>query len=192
MVTYLANQNSNMKTLAKWSVEEYHHLIEAGILSNRRVELIAGEIWSMSPEGPLHHSLNWEIADYLRDLLPGVALISEAHPITLADSEPEPDIAVVRSPRSQYRDRHPMAEDIYWLIEISDTTLDYDLGKKKKAYARARISKYWGVDIKNRLIRVFQQPQGEDYRVIQNYREGTITPLAFPHIKIPVEKMLAY
>lgn len=181
-----------MKTVAKWSVEEYHDMIEKGILSNRSVELIAGEIWSMSPEGPLHHSLNWEIADYLRDLLAGVALVSEAHPITLADSEPEPDIAVVRLPRSQYRYRHPMTEDIYWLVEISDTTLDYDLGTKKKAYARGRISEYWTVDTNNKLIRVFQQPQGDDYQVSQDYKQGIITPLAFPNLQIPVERLLAY
>jgi Uma2 family endonuclease len=181
-----------MKTLAKWSVEEYHEMIEKGILSDRPVELIAGEIWSMSPEGPLHHSLNWEIADYLRDLLRGVALISEAHPITLADSEPEPDIAVVRSPRSKYRNRHPLPEDIYWLIEVSDTTLDYDLGIKKKAYARAKICEYWSVDANQKLIRVFHKPQGDDYQVVQEYTEGVIITLAFPHIQISVGNLLAY
>jgi Uma2 family endonuclease len=179
-----------MKTLAKWSVKDYHNLIETGILSDRQVELIAGEIWEMSPEGPLHHSLNWEIADYLRDLCRGVALISEAHPITLPDSEPEPDLAVVRLPRNLYRDRHPLPEDIYWLIELSDTTLNYDLGIKKKAYARARIAEYWNIDLQNKIVRVFQNPQNDDYQTSQDYTQGIITPLAFPNLSISVNSLL--
>ncbi|MGH2412945.1 MAG: Uma2 family endonuclease, partial [Microcystaceae cyanobacterium] len=85
-----------MQTLAKWTVEDYHRMIEAGVLADRRVELIAGEIVEMAPEGPLHKYVTDTSAEYLRSLLQGKAKIYEAHPITLPDSEPEPDIAVVR------------------------------------------------------------------------------------------------
>ena len=91
-----------MTTLAKWSVEDYHCMIASGILCDRRVELLVGDIVQMSPEGPLHASRIRKVANYLRSLLNGLALVSEAHPITLEQSEPEPDIAIVRLPESRY------------------------------------------------------------------------------------------
>ena len=114
-----------MKTLASWSVEDYHRMIKAGILGDRRVELLEGEIVEMSPEGPTHAFYGEEIADYLRSCLGEKALVREARPITLSDSEPEPDIAVVKPPRIRYRDRHPGPDDILLLIEISQSTQAY-------------------------------------------------------------------
>ena len=106
-------------TLAKWSVEDYHLMIDKGILNDRSVELLEGEIVEMSPEGPLHRFTNDIVAEYFRDLLRGKAKVFEANPITLATSEPEPDIAIVHLPNSNYLTRHPYPENIYWLIEIS-------------------------------------------------------------------------
>jgi len=103
-----------MKTLAKWTTAEYHQMIATGILAERKVELLAEEIAEKAPEGPYHTFYGEELADYLRSRLTGKASIGEGRPITLTDSEPEPDIAVVRSPRERYRDRHPGAEDIFW------------------------------------------------------------------------------
>ncbi len=87
-----------MYTLTKWSLSDYHQMIDTGILDDRRVEFILGEIIEMSPEKPLHCSINHQGATYLRSLLKQNAVVREAHPITLSDSEPEPDIAIVRSP----------------------------------------------------------------------------------------------
>ncbi len=87
-----------MKTLYQWSVAEYHHMIETGLLEGKPVELLEGEVIEMSPEGIPHSFTNRSVGNYLRQLLQDKALISEAHPITLDNSEPEPDIAVVRLP----------------------------------------------------------------------------------------------
>ena len=179
-----------MYSVVKWSVEDYHKMIEAGILSDRPVELIAGEILQMSPEGPFHHYLNIRIVEYLRSLLGTQAVISEAHPITLADSEPEPDIAVVRSPYSLYINHHPYTEDIYWLIEISDSTLSKDLGIKKRIYASANIQEYWVIDLNSKILKVFQNPQKDDYSIEQDYNSGVISPLSFPDLKIAVNTLL--
>ncbi len=179
-----------MYSLAKWSVEDYHKMIEAGILDDRPVELIAGEILKMSPEGPLHHYINLSIAEYLRSLLGEKAVISEAHPITLIDSEPEPDIAVVRSPSTLYFEHHPYPEDIYWLIEIADSTLSKDLGIKKTIYASANIQEYWVIDLKSKILKVFQKPTGNDYDIQQDYQTGFISPLSFPEINLSVDTLL--
>ena len=179
-----------MHAIAKWSVADYHKMIEVGILSDRRVELIAGEIIEMSPEGPLHRFINHQATKYLRSLLGEQAEVMEAHPITLPDSEPEPDVAIVRSPDTLYLTHHPYPEDIYWLIEISDSTLGKDLGIKKKAYARARISEYWVIDVESQLLKVFQNPQAEDYQLERAYTQGVVSPLAFPSLSVSVQRLL--
>ena len=117
-------------------------MIKSGVLNNRSVELIEGEIIEVSPESPLHRFINDSIAEYLREILQGKAKVFESHPITLDNSEPEPDIAVVRLPNSNYFSRHLYPEDIYWLIEIFNTTLEDDLNQKKKIYANASINEY--------------------------------------------------
>lgn len=179
------------KTLAKWSVEDYHRMIRADILAERRVELLSGEIVEMTPESPFHRVYGEGLAHYLRTRLQGRAWISEARPITLADSEPEPDIAVVRLPWFQYARHHPYSEDIFWLVEISDSTLNKDLNDKQRIYAEAGILEYWVVDVKAKTVVVFRQPQASNYLVRLKYERGTISPLAFPDVDVPIEKIFS-
>lgn len=179
-----------MKTLVKWSVQDYHRMIEAGILSDRRVELLEGEIVAMSPEGPLHASNIRKVANYLRQLLEGLALVSEAHPITLSDSEPEPDLAIVRLPESRYTNHHPTIEDIFWVIEIADSSIEKDLREKKYLYAKELIPEYWVIDINQQILTVFRQPQLNDYTVKQEINQGEINPLAFPDIRVLIKNIL--
>ena len=177
-----------MKTLLKWTVAEYHQLITTGILVNRNVELLHGEIVEMSPESPIHTQITETTVEYLRFLLQGLAYIREAHPITLANSEPQPDITVARLPKTNYRQRHPYPEDILWLIEVANTTLNYDLGEKKQAYAQAGILEYWVVDVEHRQIYVFRHPQADIYESEIILRQGKINSLAFPDISVLVSR----
>jgi Uma2 family endonuclease len=179
-----------MTTLIKWSVEDYHRMIAAGILHNHRVELLAGDIVEVSPEEPIHASRIRKIGNYLRSLLNGLALVSEAHPITLQQSEPEPDLAIVRLPEDRYGDRHPEADDIFWLIEIADTTLTTDLNQKRQIYAAAGILEYWVVNVPDNCLVVRREPVDQDYASISELRQGTVSPLAFPELKILVDSFL--
>ncbi|MFN6572592.1 hypothetical protein A6770_03635 [Nostoc minutum NIES-26] len=180
-----------MKTLAKWTIEDYHRMIEAGILCDRQVELLNGEIVELTPEGPSHTFYGEELADYLRSCLTGQALIREARPITLADSEPEPDIAIVKPPRENYRDRHPDPEDIFWVIEVSESSLKKDLELKKQIYATANIQEYWLINLKSKQLIVFRSPTGTDYLSRQDISQGYIAPLTFPTVQVLVERLLA-
>ena len=180
-----------MITLAKWSIEDYHQMIAVGILSERHVELLEGQIIEMSPEGPLHRKINDSVAEYLREKLRNRAKIYEAHPVSLPDSEPEPDIAVVRLPVSLYDNVHPSTEDIYLLIEISDSTLEKDLEQKRIIYARAGILEYWVVDLKAQQLILFRQPSGGNYQIQQIYKQGTISLLSFPNVQLSVEKLIS-
>jgi Uma2 family endonuclease len=181
-----------MVSVFKWSIADWHELIESGILAERRVELLEGEIIEMSPEEPMHSSTNYSVAEYLRDLLRDRAIVREAHPITLDNSEPEPDIAIVYSPYTNYFTRHPYPQDIYWLVEISYRTLKSDLEQKSITYARNGIPEYWVIDLVNKQIVVHTQPTNNSYSQIQTLTAGIITPQAFPDLAIALERLLLF
>jgi Uma2 family endonuclease len=174
-----------------WSVDDDHRLVEAGILQGRPVELLRGEIVEMSPETPIHYTTAKRGAKYLEDLLSGQADVRFNGPITLSDSEPEPDIAIVRLPDSVYMDRHPAPPDIFWIIEVAKTSLKKDLEIKTAIYAAAGIQEYWVVDLSAQQMLVFRNPQAGRYAEEQRIGEGTITPLAFPEVAVSVKRLLS-
>ena len=179
-----------MKTTIKWSVADYHRIIEAGILADRRVELLDGEVVALSPEAPEHYFLSDETSDELKQRLRSRAVVRLDGPITLATSEPEPDIAIVRLPKTQYRDRHPGSKDIYWIIEYSSSSLSKDLDEKRRLYAASGIREYWVVNLKARHLKVFQDPLADTYQVERTHSTGAIAPLAFPDVSLSVERLL--
>ncbi|MEN9520103.1 MAG: hypothetical protein RLZZ381_2691 [Cyanobacteriota bacterium] len=179
-----------MKTLYKWTVEDYHQIIASGVLEGKSVELLAGEILTMSPEKPIHSSRIDTVADYLREVLQGTAKVREAHPVTLDNSEPEPDIAVVRFEADNYATRHPYPQDIYWLIEVANNTLNKDLEDKSIIYAQNGIPEYWVIDLPHNKLWVFTQPEINGYVSKQEIVLGRINPVSFPNISIEVSKLL--
>ena len=176
---------------AKWSIDDYHLMIGAGVLDDRSLELINGEIIEMSPEGVAHSFYCRGTAKYLRSILGDRAEISEAHPITLPnnDSEPEPDIAILRTPDTIYQTRHPFPADIFWLIEIANRTLVKDLGVKRDLYAQAGISEYWVMNLQAAELVVFREPIGSEYRSEICLSSGTISPLAFPEVSLDISQL---
>ncbi|MEM6612578.1 MAG: Uma2 family endonuclease [Cyanobacteria bacterium P01_C01_bin.72] len=179
-------------TTYKWSIEEWHKLVDAGLLSGKPVEFLEGEIVTVSPEEVEHRYTNSSIVKYLRSIFDKTAEIQESHPITLDNSEPEPDVAVVRLPETMYRTRHPYPQDIYWLIEISNRTLKTDLNQKKITYARNGIPEYWVIDLINNKLIVHTQIQDNNYTQVNEYTKGTVSPLAFPNVAISLDKLLLY
>lgn len=180
-----------MKTLAKWSISDYHQMVVAGILKHRQVELLAGEIIEMAPETPLHYNIAKRDSRHLETLLQGKADVRFNGPITLAESEPEPDIAIVRLPESAYDSRHPYPEDIYWVVEVANTSLQKDLTLKAAIYAAAKIPEYWVLDLANQQLRVFRNPLEDTYGTEIIHQSGTVVPLAFPEVSVSIGKLLS-
>jgi Uma2 family endonuclease len=177
-------------TTAKWTIDEYHKLVETGILDDKRVELLEGVIVDMPPEGMPHAVYCTESVTYLRSLLGDRAAVREAHPVTLPnDSEPEPDIAVVRTPNRQYINHHPYPADIFWLIEYADSTLRKDINEKKRVYAAAGIQEYWVVNLQAAELIVFRDLESGAYESETRLTNGNISPLSFPEIPIDVTKL---
>jgi Uma2 family endonuclease len=181
---------SAVKALAKWSISDYHRMVECGLLCDRRVELLRGDIVEISPESPIHYATAKHGSKYLETLLAGRADVRFNGPITLADSEPEPDIAVVRLPESAYFERHPLAADIYWIVEVAKSSLKTDRDIKADIYAIAGIPEYWLLDLVGQCLTVFRTPQAGRYTEEQSLQMGAIAPLAFPNIKISIERLL--
>jgi Uma2 family endonuclease len=175
---------------AKWIVDDYHKMIETGLLDDRKVELINGAIIQMVPEGIAHAFCCRSTAKYLRTILGERAEISEAHPISLPnDSEPEPDIAVLKTPDTRYQSRHPAPDDIFWLVEIANTTLVNDLGVKRELYAQAGITEYWVMNLQTSELKVFRNFTANEYRTEISLNGGNISPLAFPDLSIEISRL---
>ncbi len=177
---------------AKWTIADYHSMIAAGILDDRHVELIRGEIVEMSPEGEPHAYFSDDSGEYLARLVGDRAKIRHGKPITLPDdSEPEPDIAVVQRLGREYLSHHPYPENIFWLIEYSNSSLSKDMEIKRKLYADAKIPEYWVVNLQTRQLIIFRDPQHGDYGSRITLTEGTIIPLAFPDLVVSVAAIVS-
>lgn len=176
---------------AKWTIDEYHRMIAAGILSDRKVELLQGEIVEMPPEGEAHAYCSDEAGEYLAKLLSARAKIRQAKPITLPNnSEPEPDIAIVQPLGREYREHHPYPENIFWLIEYANSSLEKDKTKKSKIYAEAGIIEYWVVNLKKSHLVVFKELLDGEYATKFILTTGEIQPLAFPNLSIAVAQII--
>jgi Uma2 family endonuclease len=179
-------------TIAKWTIEQYHELVNTGILDDRRVELLEGDIVEMAPEGMPHAVYCGRTVEYLRELLRDRAKVRETHPITLPNnSEPEPDVAIVRSPDTQYLAHHPYPEDVFWLIEYSDTTLAKDIKVKQRIYAQAGILEYWVVNLQASELIVFRDAGNDAYQTETKLNSGSISPLSFPDIEVEIRRLFS-
>jgi len=177
--------------LARISIEQYHRMVEAGVWDERQVELLNGIIVEMSPEGIPHANRRTKAQDYLAKVFGDAVQLRIAAPITLPDgSEPEPDISVVRRQDDEYDLHHPYPENIFWLIEYSNSSLEKDLGIKAEIYAAAGIPEYWVVNLKDNKLIVFRDPVDSNYQSQQEFMSGTISPLAFPTVAIEVTRLL--
>lgn len=161
----------------KFSVSEYHRLAAAGILTEHdRVELLEGWIVPKTTHNPYHDSTVQLINDQLREYLPVGWSIRVQSAITLEDSEPEPDIAVVFGDNRTFRHRHPEPADVGLVIEVAESTLQQDRTEKYVIYAKSGISNYWIVNLVDEQVEVFSSPRGAGrkatYRQKAQYRPG--------------------
>ena len=145
----------------KLTVQDYHRMIDAGVLGeDDQVELLEGFLVPKMPHNP-HHDGTIELFDeVLRRLLPTGWRIRIQSAVTTGDSEPEPDLAVVRGTARSFLQRHPQANDIGLLVEVADSTLLQDRHDKARLYARAGIIEYWIANVRDRQVEVFRKPTG--------------------------------
>ncbi len=185
----------------RWPRADYERLGEAGLLVDRRVELIGGEIVEMSPKGPRHATLTGLVRAALEEAFAPLAChVREEKPLALGEwDEPEPDLAVVIGGLRDYAAAHPTAEQTLLVVEVADTTAAYDMGDKADMYAAAQVAEYWVVLAAERAVAVLRRPVPNPasvtsfrYAERQDYQVGeAIVPLALSDRSVAVADLLA-
>lgn len=180
--------------LWRFSVEQYHAMIGSGIIpSGSPVELIEGILVQKMAKSPSHRITTRSVRRALEVITPPGWYVDEQEPVTLSDSEPEPDVMIVRGDSADYPDRHPSAADVELVIEISAASLSRDRGMKQRVYARAGIPTYWILDLNAGRVEVRTQPDGEQYRVATVFSRSDVIPvlIAGVHVgEVPVANLL--
>jgi Uma2 family endonuclease len=177
----------------KFTVKQYHQMAEAGILTeDDRVELIRGEIVEMTPIGRRHAACVDRLNEMFILRLAQATIVRVQNPVELDDnSEPQPDLVLLRRRADFYEAGHPQAEDILLLVEVADTTVEADRDVKILLYANSGIAEVWLVDINAQCLEVYRQPSEKGYQIIQKYYRGqTVTIQAFPEVSFTVDEVL--
>jgi Uma2 family endonuclease len=152
-------------TRHKVSVEDYHRMGDAGVFApDSRVELILGEMFDMARIDSVHASVVSRLSMFFSRSVGTAAWVSTQNPIRLLpDSEPQPDVAVLKPRADYYRNMLPVAADVLLLIEVADSSLEYDREVKLSLYASHGIPEVWLVDLRNQRVEVYTGPHGSDY-----------------------------
>jgi Uma2 family endonuclease len=170
------------RPVQRFTVEQYHRMIDAGVfVGGGKCELIHGFILEKPVPGPPHSNSTRRLARRIMALFPEPDwVVGIQDSITLADSEPEPDIFVAPGPEEKYRTRHPGTKDLVLVVEVSDSSLGFDRGTKLAMYAGAKIAQYWIIDVNARRIEVYTEPRGGKspaYRQRTDYGPGDAVPV---------------
>ncbi|HTE17796.1 MAG TPA: Uma2 family endonuclease [Armatimonadota bacterium] len=180
------------------SVEQYHQMVRTGILiEDDPVELLDGLLVASPPKTPRHRLATQLNRIALERLVPACWLVDAHEPITTGDSEPEPDVAVVRGDSRQYLHRHPGPEDIGMVVEVAESSLPRDRGIKMRLYASAGIPVYWILNLAEGRLEVYSDPTGPveapGFRLHTDYSGTDEAPVVLDGIeigRIPVRELL--
>jgi len=176
-----------------FNVDDYYRMAEVGLLSaEQRVELIEGEIVEMSPVGSTHAGTVDRSNSFLNRNLGDAVIVRVQNPIRLDDfSEPQPDLALLKPRKDFYAKSHPTPEDVLVVIEVADTTVNYDRNIKLPLYARAGITEAWLMVLPKDIIEVHSQPRNGKYQKVQRLKRGkSLTSSAIPGFACKVEDLL--
>jgi Uma2 family endonuclease len=184
---------SSQITKRLFTVDDCYKMAEVGILApSERVELIRGEILVMSPTGPRHGAAIDKATQAMIRLAGDTAIVRTQGTVVLDRfAAPEPDIVLLRPRVDYYVTKNPSAEDILLIIEVADSSLDYDATTKLSLYAILGVPEYWIADLQNNRLLVHSGPKGDTYRAFREFHSGeTVAPLLLPDCRIPVEFLL--
>jgi Uma2 family endonuclease len=177
----------------RFTVAEYHRMAEAGILNeDSRVELIRGQIIDMAPIGAPHLGMVNRLTRLLPAILADRGIVSVQNPVRLDDgSEPEPDIAILKPRADDYATATPRAADVLLVIEVADTSLDEDRAVKMPLYAESGIPECWIVNLVDRIVEVYRQPENATYRRVRRVVSGDVLEIgALSGASLPAAELL--
>ena len=176
------------------TVAQYHRMGEAGVLApGQRVELLQGEVVEMAPIGTRHASAVNRLAKQMFLLAGDLAVVTVQNPLRLTDdSEPQPDLMLLRPRADYYAQAHPQPSDVLLLVEVSDTTSRIDREIKVPMYAAAGVAEVWVIDLDQNLVHLLRQPAQDRYTEVQvTARPGVVSPQALPQVAVDLAPLLA-
>ncbi len=174
----------------RFTREQYHRMGELGFFEGKRVELIRGEIHTMSPISWSHTISVTSTVEALRKIFEARGWVSCQNPVVTDDSEPEPDVAVYRGAFRDYF-AHPTPADTLLIVEVAVTSLVKDTTVKALFYAQEGIADYWVVDVENRKLLVFREPSVLGYQARLTLSDTeSISPVLAPTAAIRVADLL--
>lgn len=176
-----------------FTVSEYERMGETGVFApDARLELIEGEIIEMSPIGSRHAACVNLVTDILNEHLHGKAIVRSQNPIVLDDfSEPQPDVSVLRFRADYYRKAHPRPEDVLLVVEVSDTTVQFDRQVKTPLYARAGIHEFLLFNLPDEQLEYYSRPDMATYQTSQILKRGDqYESVIVPGLILDIEKVL--
>lgn len=179
-------------TRHRLSIEDYERLGEAGILPpDSRVELIDGELIDMAPIGTGHASTTTRLIRLLVTRAADRAIVSPGNPVRLPPwSMPQPDLMLLRPRRDEYATRHPDADDVLLAIEIAESSLRFDLGRKARVYARHGIAEYWVVGVASHRLHVHRGADGLGWKEVRVLAPPfSVAPLALPELTLDSDEL---
>lgn len=177
----------------RFSVADYHRMAETGILhEDDRLELIGGEIVQMNPVGRHHAACVKRLNRLVGRRLGDDAVLGVQDPLRLGDdTEPEPDLTVLRPREDFYEEATPTATDVLLLIEVCDSSLAYDHAVKLPRYAQAGVAEVWLVDLDGQVIELYTKPTEAGFLDVRTFSRGmAVASLVVPHLVIPVNAVL--
>jgi Uma2 family endonuclease len=176
-----------------FTVHDYHRMVDAGILSeDDRVELIHGEILAMSPIGPRHSAAVLRANQAMVRLVGDQAIVGVQGSIRLDEyDEPQPDVYLLRPKPDFYASGHAGAPDIFLIVEMADSSLEYDQTTKARLYAESGVAEYWIADVRNDRLLVYSNLRDNSYAVCRELHRGeVISPTLLPDCRITVDVLL--
>jgi Uma2 family endonuclease len=190
----MAVEDLKLESRPPLTVEEFETLAEAeGWDEDTRVELLDGEVVWMSPINDPHIGcVNRLTRLFASRSAEDVALLSIQNPVRVGDYDlPQPDVALLRPRRDFYGEAKARPEDVLLLIEVSDSTLRVDLGRKARIYADAGVAEYWVIDLNNHVLYVHRAPTAGRYtsRRVQG-REDRIGATFAPEVQFGVAELI--
>jgi len=176
--------------LHRWTRAQYEQAVDAGVFGeDDRVELITGHVVERSPQNAAHATAVTLIDYALRTALPSSCFMRIQLPLALsADSEPEPDIAVVKGSPADFAEAHP--DSALLVVEVSSRSLAFDRSEKQSVYAQAGIPRYWIANLEEGVLEIYEDPAGGRYRTVHTLEPSDAVPVPGTDETVPVGDLL--
>lgn len=195
MTTVAELEKASAGALKRFRVEDFRKMMEVGILPEESGwEIIDGYLMDKMTIGSKHASVVRRLEKFFERAVGDRLIVSGQNPVQIDDyNAPEPDVALLAPRADFYAENHPTPPDVFLLVEVSDSTVEYDREIKKTLYAEAEIREFWLVNLKNNTVEIYTQPKNGVYYSARILEAGeTIVSMTIENLQLSVEDITGF